>query len=107
MLNNPLLVGGVVVFFLIGTFITKLIVPGWIYSQVVKEKDEIKAEVIEAREANASLRDLMETKTIPLLERAMVIVERSEQTWEFQQRMYRDGPQGHQSAGQLPPPGSE
>lgn len=76
----------------------KVLVPGWVYQAEV-ERSKQKDVVIAAKDTEiARLRDLMENQTIPMLQRALVIVERAEDEWKVQQ--FRREAQG---GGQPPP----
>jgi hypothetical protein len=73
---------GLAVVIIIATFWLKIMFPGWIYNERVSEKnDQIReqTETIRQKDAEiARLRDLAENKTIPLVERALSIIERLE-----------------------------
>lgn len=116
---TPWLQYGILGLIIVGILYLKVIVPGWIYQaeiarvtkleQQVKDMTEAHAKILADKDAEteavrtakdaeiARLRDLAENRTIPLLERALVLVERAEVTWE--------GPSQFRGAGSGRPPG--
>lgn len=85
---SPLAQYGLLGAFVIGILYLKVIVPGWVYQaevQRVKDRDEI----IKAKDEEIiRLRDLADKQTIPLVQRAMVLIEHAEvreEAWKQQQ----------------------
>ena len=87
---------GVLGLVLVGIIWAKVLVPGWVYKA---EEDRSKAKdavIAEKDKEIARLRGLMETQTIPMLSRAIVIVERAEgrESWREHQQRQAGGPPG-------------
>lgn len=102
--NNPWLQFGILGLIIVGILYVKVIVPGWVYQAEKERVTKLEAQLAEEQEKHAAalkqkdddlaalrtekdneivrLRDLAENRTIPLLERALVLVERAEDKWE-------------------------
>lgn len=102
--SNPWLQFGILGLIIVGILYVKVIVPGWIYQAEVARSAKLELQLAEERAQHAEaltqkdadlaalrmekdaeivrLRDLAENRTIPLLERALVLVERAEVSWE-------------------------
>lgn len=102
--SNPWLQFGILGLIIVGILYVKVIVPGWIYQAEVARVAKLEQQIADEQKAHAEalakkdeemaalrdikdteivrLRDLAENRTIPLLERALVLVERVEGSWE-------------------------
>lgn len=104
---SPLAQYGLLGAFVIGILYLKVIVPGWVYQAEV-ERGKQKDEIIKAKDEEiVRLRDLAEKQTIPLVQRAMVLIEHAEvreTAWKEQQQ---HGTQAGPFPGRFPGPGQE
>lgn len=118
--SNPWLQFGILGLIIVGILYVKVIVPGWIYQAEVARNAALEKTLAEERVAHADalkqkdadlaalrtekdneivrLRDLAENRTIPLLERALVLVERAEDKWEGPSQ-FRGGSKSPRSPG--------